>query len=549
MKKLKVAAYCRVSTDRDEQINSLESQKNYFRGYIESHPDWELIEVYYDEGISGTQTQNRSGFHQMIQAALGGKVDLILTKEVSRFARNTVDTLSFTRKLKEQGVGVLFTIDNIDTREPDGELRLTIMASIAQEESRKTSERVKWGQKRKMEAGVVFGRDLLGYTVKHGTLIKKEEEVPVVKAIFQKYTNEGKGTHVIARELEEEGLRPKHISMWSHTVILRILRNEKYVGDLCQKKTITPNYLTHKKKYNRGEESLIYLSNHHEPIINRDLWERTQEELRNRSPDEVQKKKHSNRYWCSGKLECGMCGRSFVSRKKRRKDGSVYRAWRCYAAANHGTRKKDLDGNEIGCGNQSYNEQSLLVAVQYCVRHLPIDFIKLNCEMMQEIRKTQNLYENETNKEQEEKKIEALQEKKRKVLDLLLSGVLTDSEAREQKAWYDKKIEEVETQKARYRQDSQIRRSQLDKIEEWFTKSEEWMDCSVQGTMTELALSYREILEKIVLYPGGKMQVFLKGLPWSIHLEIRTSGKGKWYRTEIINFYPQMNSQKLHKNC
>ena len=186
-------------------------------------------------------------------------IDLILTKEVSRFARNTVDTLYYTRKLKEAGVGVIFTIDNIDTRDTDGELRLTIMASLAQEESRKTSERVKWGQKRRMELGVVFGRDLLGYTVKNGVLSINEEEVPVVKAIFHKYTNESKGTHVIARELLEEGLRPKRIQQWSNTVILRALRNEKYVGDLCQKKTYTPDYLTHKKKYNCGQEEKVYI--------------------------------------------------------------------------------------------------------------------------------------------------------------------------------------------------------------------------------------------------------------------------------------------------
>ena len=170
----------------------------------------------------------------------GGKFNLILTKEVSRFARNTVDTLSYTRKLKEAGVGVIFTIDNIDTRDSDGELRLTIMASLAQEESRKTSERVKWGQQRRMEQGVVFGRDMLGYTVKNGNLFINPEEVPVVKAIFHKYTNEGKGAHVIARELIEECLRPKRISLWSNTVILRVLRNEKYVGDLCQKKHLPP---------------------------------------------------------------------------------------------------------------------------------------------------------------------------------------------------------------------------------------------------------------------------------------------------------------------
>lgn len=278
VKKLNVAAYCRISTDKDDQTNSLISQRKYFAEYINHHDNWNLKNVYYDEGISGTQTQKRAGFNAMIEDAMQGEIDLILTKEVCRFARNTVDTLSFTRKLKEIGVGVIFTIDNIDTRDSDGELRLTIMASIAQEESRKTSERVKWGQKRRMEQGVVFGRDLLGYQVKDGKLSINEKEAAIVRAIFHKYTNEGKGTYVIARELAEEGMRPKRVQLWSNVMILRILKSEKYVGDLCQKKTFTPNYLTHKKKYNRGEEEMVYLRDHHEPIIERELWDRTQRE-------------------------------------------------------------------------------------------------------------------------------------------------------------------------------------------------------------------------------------------------------------------------------
>ena len=165
-KKLRVAAYARVSTDKDDQANSLDNQRTYFSKYITQHEGWQLVNVFYDEGISGTQTKKRKGFMEMIAEAESGEIDLIITKEVSRFARNTVDTLSYTRELKKFGVGVIFTLDNIDTRQSDGEFRLTIMASIAQEESRKTSERVKWGQRRQMEKGVVFGRDLLGYTVK-----------------------------------------------------------------------------------------------------------------------------------------------------------------------------------------------------------------------------------------------------------------------------------------------------------------------------------------------------------------------------------------------
>lgn len=280
---LRTAAYCRVSTDREEQAQSLRSQQQYFADYIRQREDWTLTEVYYDEGISGTQTKKRAGFNRMIDDAMDGRIDLILTKEVSRFARNTVDALAYTRMLRERRIGVIFILDHIDTRDCDGELRLTLMASLAQEESRKISERVKWGQKRRMEQGVVFGRDLLGYTVRNGRLSIHEPEAFVVRRIFHKYTEEGKSARRIAAELLEEGFSPKYAARWSPGVIIKILRNEKYVGDLCQKKTITPDYLTHLKKSNHGEESFITITDHHAPIIDRELWNRTQEELARRS--------------------------------------------------------------------------------------------------------------------------------------------------------------------------------------------------------------------------------------------------------------------------
>lgn len=195
---LRVAAYCRVSTDKEDQTNSFESQKLYFENEIRKNPDWELVKIYADEGISGTSTKKRTEFNNMIRDAKNGKIDRIITKEVSRFARNTVDTLQYTRDLKSKGIGVLFCNDNINTLDSDGELRLTIMASIAQEESRKTSERVKWGQKRRMEQGVVFGRNILGYHLKDGVLTVNEEEAKLVRHIFNKYL-EGKGLHIICR--------------------------------------------------------------------------------------------------------------------------------------------------------------------------------------------------------------------------------------------------------------------------------------------------------------------------------------------------------------
>lgn len=526
---LRVAAYARVSTDKEDQSNSLSSQRNYFAEFITNHENWKLNDVYYDEGISGTQTKKRTGFNQMIQDALNGELDLIITKEVCRFARNTVDTLSYTRQLKEAGVGVIFTIDNIDTRDSDGELRLTIMASIAQEESRKTSERVRWGQKRQMEKGVVFGRDLLGYTVHNGKLSINEEEVPVVKAIFHKYVNEGKGTHVIARELMEEGMRPKRIALWSNTVILRVLRNEKYVGDLLQKKTYTPNYLTHAKKYNHGEEDMVYLKNHHEPIINRELWTRTQEELKRRSPSEEQKSKHSNRYWCSGKIRCAECGSRFVSRTKKLKNGEVYRAWRCHSAANHGALKKDADGKNIGCDNSSINERSLKTCMHYCITLVQGENDTLKKEILEEISKLQKESAKEMNSKKIQKKIEKLETKKRQSIDLMLEGLITKEDLKKQTDWYNEELESLNIQLAEALSKDKVQSRQVNDMEQYIKALDEIMDI---GEHNELL--YKEVLDYIEVHKGSILDIWLKCIPVGIRLKIRTSGKREYFKTEIL---------------
>lgn len=528
--KLKVAAYCRVSTDKDDQTNSLISQRKYFADYITHHDDWTLMDVYYDEGISGTQTKKRAGFNAMIEDAMRGEIDLILTKEVCRFARNTVDTLSYTRKLKDKGVGVIFTIDNIDTRDSDGELRLTIMASIAQEESRKTSERVKWGQKRRMEQGIVFGRDLIGYTVRDGELAINEEEVPIVRAIFHKYTNEGKGTHVIARELSEEGLRPKRVKLWSATVILRALRNEKYVGDLCQKKTFTPNYLTHAKKYNRGNEEMVYLKDHHEPIIDRDLWNRTQEELLRRAPTEEMKSKHSNRYWCSGKLYCGMCGQRYVSRTKKLKNGTTYKAWRCYAAANHGTRKVSEDGEVIGCDNGSINERALLTCVHYCICQLQTNQKELKKEILQEIKALKGITEKKLDTKRITEKMENLNAKKRKAIDLMLDGLISKVDLQEQTKWYDEQLVELSELLASVQSNDKAQSKQIDVFEQYITALDEIM--TFDETNESL---YRELLDKMIIYHDNTVEVWLKCIPFGMKLTIHSYGKTEDYTTDILS--------------
>ena len=280
---MRVCAYCRVSTDKTDQINSMQNQIDYFTSYINAHSDWEFVKIYSDEGISGTLTSKRIGFNTMINDCKNGKIDIILTKEVSRFARNTVDTLNYTRLLKKYNVYVIFINDNIDTRQNDGEFRLTIMAGIAQEESRKTSDRVKWGQKRAMEKGVVFGNNsLYGFNIKDGILSIDSGQAEIVKLIYHKFLNEKKGTHIIARELDQGGINAPKSDKWSGSMILRILRNEKYCGDLLQKKSITTDFITHSRTVNTAEDK-IYIKDHHEAIIPRAMWQSVQTELDARS--------------------------------------------------------------------------------------------------------------------------------------------------------------------------------------------------------------------------------------------------------------------------
>ncbi len=560
--KLRVAAYCRVSTDKDDQANSLVSQRKYFAEYIRQQPGWELKNVYSDDGYSGTQTKKRAGFNAMIEEAMGGGIDLILTKEVCRFARNTVDTLSYTRRLKEKGVGVIFTIDNIDTRDSDGELRLTLMASIAQEESRKTSERVKWGQKRRMEQGVVFGRDLLGYTVQGGILSVNEEEAPIVRAIFHKYTNEGKGVHVIARELAEEGMYPKQVPFWSDTTVFRVLHNEKYVGDLCQKKTWTPDYLTHAKKYNRDKSQMIYLKNHHEPLIDRALWERTQEELARRSAALERGPRHSSRYWCSGKLYCGLCGRRFVSRTKHLKNGQCYKAWRCYATAmygaskilkngakgeyrehgehrEHGECREDRESEKhresrkyrekAGCDNGSVNEKVLLACVHYCLNQLSIDREALRDEIVQEMKTLESAPASYSGTNHIQEKIDIIHIKKRKTIDLFLEGLITRKDLEEQTKWYEEQEERLSKQLACARQAETIVLGQAGTMEQAAAPLNEIM--TFDESNHEL---YGELLERMVIHPDNKIEIWLKALPFGMRLRFSTHGRQENYITEIL---------------
>ncbi|MDR0372434.1 MAG: recombinase family protein [Nitrososphaerota archaeon] len=356
----RVAAYCRVSTEQDDQLNSLENQKRYFEQYIGDNLDWEFCGLYVDEGISGTSVEKRAGFKRMIADAENKKFDLLLTKEISRFARNTLDSILYTRKLKDLGVGVYFMNDNINTLDPDSELRLTIMSSIAQEESRKTSERVRWGQKRRMEQGVVFGDKIFGYHLKGGKLAVNEDEAKTVRLIFDLYVNSGMGAIAISKEFENRGISTYSGNMrWKSSTILKILRNEKYIGVLKQKKQITTDYLSHKKKRNEGEEKHIIIENNHTPIVDVEIFNKAQKELERRRKTAAGKGRYSNRYPFSGKIKCAYCNSTFKRRVVNTKTNNPQTIWQCSEAVEYGREKINANGQKVGCNNKAIHEQIL----------------------------------------------------------------------------------------------------------------------------------------------------------------------------------------------
>lgn len=524
---MNVCAYCRVSTDKDDQLNSLHNQQDYFESYIKNHDDWTLVRIFADEGISGTSTKKRVAFNEMIKCCENGEIDLILTKEVSRFARNTVDTLEYTRRLKRYGVGVLFINDNIDTRQNDGEFRLSIMASVAQEESRKTSERVKWGQKRSMERGVVFGNDsLFGYTTKNGALYVKEEEAEIVRSIYSKFINEGKGTHVIARELYEEGIDPPKSSSkkWSGVMILRILRNEKYVGDLLQKKEITVDYLTHKKVINRDIEDKIYLRDHHEAIIDRDTWNRAQQELSKRKPSEELKTKYSNRYWCSGKIKCGCCGSRFVLRRSSRPNNQEYKAWACHNRAHYGNWKRNDQGDEVGCNMRMLNDKSLTTCVQYVVKQLHLENDTIVHKILSDLNQTMQGMPVQGSIRKFEDKKRVLQDKKERVMDAYFSETISQDEMISMKQRYDMELEKINLQIEEIQNAEQTGRQQRENLSQ--------LEDLVRSSMTDSESVYREIIEEIIVKEDSVL-IQVKYLPFYFELHYSTHGYKENYTTVI----------------
>lgn len=368
-KKLRVAAYCRVSTDDEEQQTSYAKQKEHYTSFINQNPDWELVNIYADEGISGTTTKHRKEFQRMMQDAEDGKIDLILTKSISRFARNTIDTLSWIQRLRNlpNPVQVRFEKEGFDSFDFGSEMILTIMSAFAQAESRSISDNVKWSILQNFKNGkpTINLNRMLGYDMgANGEWLINEAQAAIVREIYNMYLC-GISAHRIAALMNEKGVFTLNGNKWTAQSILIVLRNEKYVGDLIMQKSVTTDMLAHKVVENKGIAKQFYVKDHHAPIVERTVWDKVQALADKNSGDE-RKIKLKDKFAVLSNLKCGVCGDPYVRTKYSSKVHSLsnyhtecyfgYPVLKCGRNQTKGSNHKKLRSGEKRCVSEYLHE-------------------------------------------------------------------------------------------------------------------------------------------------------------------------------------------------
>ena len=469
----RVCAYARVSTDSEEQLTSYSSQIKHYSEKIKSNPNWEFVGVYADEGISGTQVKNRTEFQKMIDDALNGKIDMIIAKSISRFARNTLDTLKYVRLLREHNVDVYFEKENIHTLELDSEMFLTLYSAFAQAESESTSMNVKMGLNAKMKRGEPVGnQNCYGFIWDEKTkeLEINEKQAEVVRLIFDLYVK-GLGGRTIAHKLNDMGIPTYFDKKWSQSSINRVIRNEKYVGDLLGQKYYVTDPLSHKRSLNYGEKEQYYVKDHHKGIVSRDIWNKAQEILNKRNnnkKDNGRKHKttYSLKYDFSSKIVCGHCNSTYVRRQgTKRKDGTAPIYWKCFQQVDEKRYcEHSVVMREDVLKNMFVELYNLIVKNKHKTKEKLLDAIKSTL-------KEEN-YQKEIDKLRIE--LDKLNTKLSKLVDMQLDGVID-------KDIYVKKEQEI--------------KSQLTDIEEKINNLE-----NLKNTNNNMAKKIKEI-EKIVNAP------------------------------------------------
>lgn len=418
---LRVAYYGRVSTDKDDQLNSLENQQNYFEDMIRDNKNWIFTRGYIDEGISGTAVKNRDSFLQMIEDATYGKIDLILTKEISRFSRNTVDSIKYTEYLLKQGVIVYFLSDNLNTIQEDAEFRLTIMSSMAQDEVRKLSERVKFGINRMIKDRKLIGGNLTGYYKKDGVYEINPNEAPMIEYLFKTYASGSIGLKKIGEELAKMGYLNSKGNPYSDTSLAKMLSNPRYKGYYTAKLTEVEDYKTHKKKKIPKENQIIEKDSRIPAIVSEELWDKANllHEKRKKLPSRhvLNAEEHIEKYKYSCKLYCKDCNEIFVRNGGSNRSNNP--TWICNTYKKHGVGT---------CASPILKESNL----DKIFIDLFSDFIRNKkdylSQVLSEYKNIVKNYTTDIDVDELNKKVEQVERQKDKLLDLSLKGIIDDYE-------------------------------------------------------------------------------------------------------------------------
>lgn len=423
IERLRVAAYCRVSTDDEDQIKSYNSMVKHYTDLIKNNREWIFVDVYADKAITGTKVDKRDEFQRLIQDCMEGNVDMIIAKSIPRFARNTLDTLKYVRMLKERNIAVYFEVEKINTLK-DGEFLMTILSSVAQQEVENTSAYVKKGLKMKMKRGELVGfQGCMGYDydIETKSISINEEGAKTVRYIFERYVA-GAGSSMIARELNEQGIVTLRGNPWTSSSVMGIINNEKYKGDILLGKTFTVDPISKRRLENLGEEDRYYIHDHHAPIISEEIFEKAQE-IRNRRNGNRKhgvmpgkREKYSRQFAFSSMLECGFCGASLSRRRWHSSSKYKKTIWQCVKATK--------DGKRFCPDSKGIPEQVIEEAFIESYRMLCCDNKDVLEEFLNRTEKAlgENAVEDQVHKL--EKSIEKISAKRKKLLDNYLLGVV-----------------------------------------------------------------------------------------------------------------------------
>lgn len=503
---LRVTFYARVSTDKDEQLNSLENQIQYYTDLIQSKVSWTYIPGYIDEGISGTSTKKRDSFLQMIEDAKVGRFDFIITKEISRFSRSTLDSIQYTQELLEHNVGVLFQNDNINTLDPDSEFRLVVMAGVAQDEVRKLSERLKFGFRQAIKNGHVLGNDKLwGYDKKDCILTINESEAKAVRRIFDLYANQKMGIRRISQKLYDEGFTSRRGNAFNVLTIRHILENPKYKGWYCANKSQTVDYRSKRKIFLEEDEWIMYPDPSIPAIVSEELWDRANALYKRRRQQMLSHQNAAefhNRYPYSGKIICEEHGTSFHRQVRKSMKGEK-EAWQCRVYRNRGRAgcsapqllTEELDQIMARIFDQlAQDKQAIVEAVVKIIRSVPNEL-----DYQQDIRRIAE-------------EISAIIWKKDRLLEMSIERALSTTEFKQRNERFNQQLQELERQKKSLELEKDKSKISVDQLSKIKTALEE--EITFQNGINSALVT--TILDHIVVKKNSTREV----MHLDIHLKL-----------------------------